>query len=57
MPDDTLDETLATADRIEVDLSGGGVETHVLPLTTSIEYTSQGKNGCSVGGLTGVTAS
>ena len=38
MPDDTLDETLASANRIEVDLCGGGVETHVLPLTTSIEY-------------------
>ena len=30
VPDDTLDETLATADRIEVNLCGGGVETHVV---------------------------
>ena len=28
MPDDTLDETLASADGIEVDLGGGGVESH-----------------------------
>ena len=45
VPDDTLDETLATRDRIEVDLCGGGVETHVLPLTTSIEYIIQGVCG------------
>ena len=45
MPDDTLDETLASANRIEVDLCGGGVETHVLPLTTSIEYIIQGTVG------------
>ena len=30
VPDDTLDKTLATADRIEVDLCGGGVESHGL---------------------------
>ena len=45
VPDDTLDKTLASADRIEVDLCGGGVETHVLPLTTSIEYIIQGAVG------------
>ena len=28
MPDDTLDETLASADGVEVDLGGGGVESH-----------------------------
>jgi len=28
MPDDTLDETLASANGIEVDLGGGGVESH-----------------------------
>ena len=28
VPDDTLDETLASADGIEVDLGGGGVESH-----------------------------
>jgi len=28
MPDDTLDETFASADRIEVDLGGRGVESH-----------------------------
>ena len=38
VPDNTLDETLASANRIEVDLCGGSVETHVLPLTTSISY-------------------
>ena len=42
VPDDALDKTLASADRIEVDLCGGGVETHVLPLTTSIEYITLG---------------
>ena len=30
VPDDTLDKTLASADRIEVDLCGGGVESHGL---------------------------
>ena len=46
VPDDTLDETLRVfANRIEVDLCGGGVETHVLPLTTSIEYIIQGAVG------------
>ena len=30
MPDDTLDETLASANRIEVDLGGGSVESHGL---------------------------
>jgi len=28
VPDDTLDETLATSDRIEVDLGGRGLELH-----------------------------
>ena len=28
VPDDTLDKTLASADRVEVDLSGRGVESH-----------------------------
>ena len=28
VPDHTLDETLATSDRIEVDLGGRGVESH-----------------------------
>ena len=46
MPDDTLDKTLrVVANRVEVDLCGGGVETHVLPLTTSIEYIIQGAVG------------
>ena len=30
MPDDALDETLASADREEVNLSGGGEESHGL---------------------------
>jgi len=30
VPDNTLDETLASANRIEVDLCGGGVESHVV---------------------------
>ena len=34
VPDNTLDETLASANRVEVDLCGGGVESHVLPLIT-----------------------
>ena len=46
VPDNTFDETLGVAaNRIEVDLCGGGVETHVLPLTTSIEYIIQGVCG------------
>ena len=46
VPDDTLDETLrVAANRVEVNLCGGGVETHVLPLTTSIEYIIQGVCG------------
>jgi len=28
MPDDTLNETLASADRVEVDLGGRGEESH-----------------------------
>ena len=34
MPDNTLNETLASANRIEVNLCGGGVESQVLPLIT-----------------------
>ena len=36
VPDDTFDETLASANRIEVNLCGGGVESHGVPCFDSL---------------------
>ena len=46
MPDDTLDETLGVAaNRVEVDLSGRGVESHGVPCFDSYRIHEKGGRG------------